>query len=61
MKDHTIRIARLKLLMIAAKLVNSGNRDKIKYPVHDTRTPRLLRFYQFLDRLRSAKSQECNA
>jgi hypothetical protein len=26
MKDHTIRIARLKLLMIAAKLVKSGNR-----------------------------------
>ncbi len=61
MKDHTIRIARLKLLMIAAKLVRSGNRDKVKYPIHDTRTPGLLKFYQFLDRLRFEKLQECNA
>ena len=61
MKDHTIRIARLKLLMIAAKLVRSGNRDKVKYPIHDARTPGLLRFYQFLDRLRFEKLQECNA
>lgn len=61
MQDHTIRIARLKLLMIAAKLVKSGNRDKVKYPIHDTRTPGLLKFYQFLDRLRFKKLQECNA
>jgi hypothetical protein len=59
MKDHTIRIARLKLLMIAAKLVKSGNRDKVKYPIHDTRTPGLLKFYKFLDRLRFEKYQEC--
>ena len=61
MKDYTIRIARLKLLMIAAKLVRSGNRDKVKYPIHDTRTPGLLKLYQFLDRLRFEKLQECNA
>jgi hypothetical protein len=59
MKDHTIRIARLKLLMIAAKLVKSGNRDKVKYPIHDTKTPGLLKFYKFLDRLRFEKYQEC--
>jgi len=61
MKDHTIRIARLKLLMIAAKLVKSGNRDKVKYSIHDTRTPGLLKFYKFLDRLRFEKYQECKA
>lgn len=60
MKDHTIRIARLKLLMIAAKLVRSGNRDKVKYPIHDTRTQGLLKFCQFLVRLRFKKLQECN-
>jgi hypothetical protein len=58
-KDNKIRIARLKLLMIAAKLVRSGNRDKVKYSIHDARTPGLLKFYNFLDRLRFKKYQEC--
>ena len=58
--DNKIRIARLKLLMIGAKVVKSGNRDIVKYSNHDTRTPALLMLYQFLDRLRFGKSQECN-
>jgi hypothetical protein len=58
-KDNKIRIARLKLLMISAKLVRSGNRDKVKYSIHDARTPGLLKFYNFLDRLRFKKYQEC--
>jgi len=36
---HTIRIARLKLLFIAAKLVRDSNRDNVKYSIHDARTP----------------------
>lgn len=60
-KDNKIRIARLKLLLIAAKLVRSGNRDKVKYSIHDTRTPALLKLYEFLDRLRFEKCQECKA
>jgi hypothetical protein len=60
-KDNKIRIARLKLLMIAAKLVMSGNRNMIKYSIHDTRTPALLKLYAFLDRLRLEKYQECKA
>jgi len=59
-KDNKIRIARQKILMIAAKLVRSGNRDKVKYSIHDARTPGLLIFYEFLDRLRFEKYQECN-
>jgi hypothetical protein len=55
LKDNTIRIARLKLLMIASKLVRSGNRDQVKYSIHDARTPGLLKFYGFLDKLRSEK------
>ncbi|MEN6623863.1 MAG: IS1380 family transposase [Smithella sp.] len=58
-KDNKIRIARLKLLLIAAKLVRTGNRDKVKYSIHDTRTSALLKLYAFLDRLRYAKYQEC--
>jgi hypothetical protein len=60
-QNNTIRIARLKLLMIAAKLVRDGNRDKVKYSIHDSRTPGLLRFYKFLDRLRSEKYAACMA
>lgn len=57
--DNKIRIARLKLLMIGAKVVKSGNRDMVKYSVHDTRTPALLKLYEFLDCLRFEKYQEC--
>jgi hypothetical protein len=59
--DTKIRIARLKLLMLGAKVVKSGNRDTVKYSTHDTRTPALLLFYEFLDRLRFEKNQECKA
>ncbi|MGB5217837.1 MAG: hypothetical protein WBN66_06025, partial [Smithella sp.] len=59
--DNKIRIGRLKLLMIGAKLVKSGNRDMVKYSIHDTRTPALLLFYEFLDNLLFKKHQECKA
>ena len=49
---HTVRIARLKLLFIAAKVVNHSNRDKIKYSMHDSRTPEMLYLLQFLDKAR---------
>jgi len=50
---NTIRIARLKLLFIAAKAVKDGNLDKVKYSIHDTRTPAIMRFLKFIDRKRS--------
>ena len=49
---NTIRIARLKLLFIAAKAVRDGNRDKVKYSIHDARTPAIIGFLKFLDRKR---------
>jgi hypothetical protein len=49
---NTVRIARLKLLFIAAKVVKDGNRDKVKYSVHDARTPEVLSFLHFLDNRR---------
>jgi hypothetical protein len=52
-QDNTIRIARLKLLFIAAKLVSHGNRHQIKYSVHDARMPIMQRFLKFLDTARS--------
>jgi len=51
--DHTIRIARLKLLLIAAKLVFHNNREKVKFSVHDTRVPAMKRFLKFLDAQRA--------
>ena len=50
---NTVRIARLKLLFIAAKVVSHSNRDKIKYSIHDSRTPEVLHLLKFLDMARS--------
>ena len=45
--QNTVRIARLVLLLIAAKIVYSANRMKVRYSIHDTRVPstRVLRFF----------------
>jgi len=51
--DNTIRIARLKLLFIAAKVVKDENRDKVKYSIHDARTQAVIHFLKFLDKVRS--------
>jgi hypothetical protein len=50
---NTIRIARLKLLFIAAKVVRDSNRDKVRYSIHDTRTPAMMHFLRFLDAVRA--------
>ena len=49
---NTVRIARLKLLFIAAKVVHHSNRDRIKYSIHDSRTPEIIYLLQFLDNAR---------
>ena len=54
MMTHTVRIARLKLLFIAAKVVSAGNRDKVKYSIHDARTPAMLYLLRFIDKARSS-------
>ncbi len=51
--NNTIRIARLKLLFIAAKVVKESNVDKVKYSIHDARTPAMMHFLKFLDKARS--------
>ena len=51
--NNTVRIARLKLLFIAAKVVKDANRDKVKYSIHDARTPAMFCLLQFIDKLRS--------
>lgn len=51
--NNTVRIARLRLLFIAAKVVKHGNRDKVKYSIHDARTPAMFYLLQFIDKARS--------
>jgi hypothetical protein len=53
-EDNTIRIARLKLLFIAAKVVTHGNREEVKYSIHDARVSAIQRFLKFLDTARSS-------
>ncbi len=50
--DNTIRIARLKLLLIAAKLVTMGNTTKVRYSEHTSRVAGLFSFMEHLDRVR---------
>jgi hypothetical protein len=52
-QDNTIRISRLKLLLIAAKLAFHNNREQVKFSVHDTRTPSMQGFLRFLDNARA--------
>ncbi len=52
-KTNTVRIARLRLLIIAAKVVTASNRDKVRYSVQDSRTPALMSFLKYLDLKRS--------
>jgi len=51
--ENTVRTARLKLLFIAAKVVKDGNVNKVKYSIHDARTPAMLHVLKFLDKARS--------
>jgi len=51
--ENTIRIARLKLLFIAAKVVKNGNVNKVKFSIHDARTPAMFHFLKYLDKARS--------
>ena len=54
MPDHTIRIARLKMLFVAAKIRFHGNRDEVRYSVHEQRSAGLIDFLDYLDRRRKA-------
>ncbi len=52
MPDHTIRIARLKMLFVAAKIRFHGNRDEVRYSVHEQRAAGLMGFLEYLDHRR---------
>ncbi len=50
--NNTIRIARLKLLFLAAKIRSHSGTDTVKYSQHDSRAAGLFRFLEYLDKLR---------
>ena len=54
MPDHTLRIARLKLLYVAAKICFHDNRDAVLYSIHEQRAAGLTDFLGYLDRRRKA-------
>ncbi len=48
--EHTIRIARLKMLFVAAKLCVHSNRGQLYYSIHDARAAGLIDFMKYLDK-----------
>ena len=50
--QNTLRIARLILLLIAAKIVCSANQLKVRYSIHDARVPAYFDFLEYLDQAR---------
>jgi len=47
-----VRIARLKMLFVAAKIRYHGNRDEVHYSIHEQRAAGLIGFLRCLDRRR---------
>lgn len=47
--NHTIRIARLKMLFLAAKIATHEDVTKVKYSEHDVRASGLIDFMKYLD------------
>jgi hypothetical protein len=52
MPNHTLRIARLKMLYVAAKIVTHGHRTEVRYSEHEQRAVGLIEFLTYLDRRR---------
>ena len=55
--DHTIRITRLKLLFVPAKITHSHRTTLVKYSHHDARAAGVLDFMAYLDKRRAQSIQ----
>jgi len=49
---HTLQVARLKMLFVAAKIRYHGNRDEVRYSIHEQRAAGLMDFLGYLDERR---------
>lgn len=54
--DYTIRIARLKMLYVAAKISFHGNRDEVCYSIHEQRATGIMNFLRYLDQRRVSQN-----
>lgn len=52
MPDHTNRLARLKLLFVAAKIQFHAGQNRLRFSIHYDRAQGLMRFLRFLDKRR---------
>ncbi len=51
--NQTVRVTRLIMLYIGAKISSHANREKVYYSIHDSRTEGLTGFLAYLDKRRS--------
>jgi hypothetical protein len=54
--DQTIRMARLKMLYVAAKVTFHANRNRVYYSIHESRATGITDFLDYLDLRRSEKT-----
>ena len=54
--DNTIRIARLKILYLAAKITSHANTHEVRYSQHDSRAAGFFGFLEYMDRRRRQRS-----
>ena len=59
--DQTVRLARLKMLYVAAKISQHSNRAKVYYSIHESRASGIINFLDYLDRRRSEKIPRLDA
>lgn len=53
--DQTVRLTRLKMLFVAAKISHHSNREKVYYSIHESRASGIIDFLDYLDRRRAEK------
>lgn len=56
LSKHTLQAARLKMLFVAAKIRFHGNRDEVRFSIHEQRTAGLMEFLGYLDQRRQREA-----
>lgn len=59
--DQTVRLSRLKMLYVAAKISQHSNRAKVYYSIHESRASGIINFLDYLDRRRAEKIPKLDA
>lgn len=59
--DQTVRLSRLKMLYMAAKISKHSNRDRVYYSIHESRASGIINFLDYLDRRRAEKIPKLDA